>query len=223
MKTFESVRESELRHQHALITRGNNSLNAGGLKDYEEVAWKRLIADCHTYVENIDEVTTISIGATTNSLINAIQKAYQFHLNDYWQDFDRFIDEYVTGLTPDGKPRNGAFFGQSQCLLLGVGPEELSCFKGRNPMSNETGDLFRKLINNNYGTNIPMAGVVDQARSDWEAVAFGDDVEAKDRALMTLKEAQRDAGILQNGGTYYLLATDKNYQDAKSRCSGKNI
>ena len=222
MRTFEEIQERMIASRNSIMQRAMQDLEKGGLKDWEERAAYITIQECQSNIENIGEVTTIEIGAETNSLIKAIQTAYRFHLTDYWQNFERFIDNYVSGLTPDGERRNGAYFGQSQCLELGVGINELLCFKGRDPMNSETGDLFRQIVNANCGTNIPMSGVEQQALQEYESVAFGDDEIAKAQALIHLKEVQRDSGTLRNGGTYYTLATDQNYQDAKAICTGLN-
>lgn len=223
MKTFEEIQESIKATEVSIMQRAMQTLEESGLEDYEERAANITIQECQSNIENIEEVATIEIGAETNALIKSIQTAYQFHLVDYWQDFERFVDKYVTGLTPDGKFKSGAYFGQSQCLTLGVGINELICFKGRNPMSGETEDLFRQIVNSNCGTNIPMSGVAQQALQDYESVAFGDDEMAKAQAFIHLKEVQRDSGLLRNGRSYYTLATDQNYQDAKAICTGRNL
>lgn len=223
MRTFEEIQEMIKSHKTELIQRNMQKLAKGGLMDFEERAAKELIQKCQSYIENIEEVTTIEIGVETNSLITAIQNAYKIHLFDYWHNFEKFIDEYVTGLTSNGNLKNGTYFGQRQCYTLGVGIKELMCFKGHDPMSSETCDLFRQIVNANYGTNIPMSGVEQQALQDFESVAFKDDEMAEAQALIHLKEVQRDSGTLRNGGTYYILATDQNYQDAKAMCMGRNL
>lgn len=223
MKTFEEIKESMKSNKIFIMQRAMQDLKNGGLRDFEEKAAKMTIQDCQSYIENIEEVATIEIGAETNSLIEAIQTAYKFHLTDYWQNFERFIDEYVLGLTPNGEPKNVAYFGKSQCLKLGVGISDLLCFKGRSPMSSEACDLFKQIVNGNYGTNIPMSGVEQQALQDYEAVAFGDDEIAKAQAFIHLKEIQRDSGALRNGGTYYILAANQAYQDAKAMFTGRNL
>jgi len=199
------------------------SLEHGGLSDLEANAAHKTIRNCQSNIENIDEVTAIEIGAETNSLINAIQAAYKIYLTEYWQDFEGFINNYVAGVTPDGERKSGAFYGQFQCMELGVGVNDLLCFKGRDPMHDEAGDLFRQVINANYGTNIPMSGIEQQALQNYRAVAFGDDEMAKAQALMQLREIQRDSGTLRNGVIYYTLATDQSYQQAKDICSGKQL
>ena len=223
MKTFDEVKAFVKAAQSTTMESAIEKLKNDDLKDFEERAYNSVVQNCQKNIENIEEVTTIEIGATTNSLIRSIQKAYQFHLEDYYQNFEGFIDDYVVGIAPDGSLKNGAYFGQAQCFELGIGVNELLCFKGRNPMLDETGDLFRQTINANYGTNIPMASDAKQALQKYEAVAFGDDEEAKDQVFIHLKEVQRDSGILRNGGEYYILANDQAYQEAIERCSERSI
>lgn len=224
MKTFEEKKEGILQSKKALIHRCSQELKNKGLKDFEKKALNMVIRDSQIYLDNIDEVTTINIGATTNSVINSIQTAYKHHLVDYWQDFKSFADKYIVGMTEDGNFKRGSFFAQHECYSLGIGIKELAtCFEGRDPMKAEAGNLFRQLINANYGTNIPMEGVEQQALNDYGAVAFGSDPVAKDKAFVHLKEVQRDAGSLQNGGDYYLLVTNNEYQEAKTRLAGKKL
>lgn len=224
MRTFEEIKETEKYTCIRTMQKAMQELEKGGLKKFEEEANKQVIQNCQSKIENIDEVTTIEIGAVTNSLIESMQTAYSYHLTDYWSDFEKFIDKYVLGLTPDGKLKDGPYFAKSQCYDLGVGINELLCFKGKDPMSGKTGDLFRQIINTNYGTNIPMSGIEEQALQDYNAVAFGDDEIAKAKAFVHLREIQRDSGSLRNGlGNYHLLANDQAYQDAKAICAGKTL
>lgn len=72
---------------------------------------------------------------------------------------------------------------------VGIGTY-LLCFKGHDPMSDETGELFRQAINDNYGTNIPMSGVERQALKDYKIVEYGNDEIAKTQAFIHLKEIQ---------------------------------
>ena len=224
MRTYDDVKKGLLLEKKSLMNRCIQALEKGGVKDFEVVALNSVIGDCQEYIDNIDEVTTIEIGGTTNSIISGIQSAYKLYLNDYWQNFEKFADEYIIGLTPEGNFKNGSFFAQSQCYQLGIGISELaSCFKGKDPMSNEAADDLKKLVNYSYGTNIPMAGVEQQALQEYQSVAFSFDQAAKDKAFVNLKEVQRDAGSLKNGGTFYLLATNQDYQEAKARLEQKNL
>lgn len=212
-----------IRNRESIIQTTKQELERTDLKDYEREALKRTIQECQSNIENIEEVTTIEIGATTNDLIDAIQKEYQANTGEYGELFERFINSRITGLTPDGKHKEGLYIGQSACLELGINDQDLMCLKGQIPVEGKTEDIIRQLVNANYGTNIPLSGVVEQAQRDYDSVKYREDEVAKAKALMHLKEVQRDAGILRNGGAYYTLTTDQTYQDAKAICSGKTL
>lgn len=221
MITFEQLKDN-LKKAHMGIIKLENEKREKGY--FDKTASDMIIQKSQSYIENIEEVAAIEIGAETNSLIEAIQTAYQRNSTEYWQNFEKFIDEYVLGLTSEGKLKSGFYLGQNQCLSLGItSVNDLLCFKGRDPMKAETCDLFRQFVNNNYGTNIPMSGVEQQAKQDYEAVASGKDEIAKAQAFIHLKEVQRDSGKLKNGGFYYILSSDKNYQDAKTICAGRSL
>ena len=170
MKTFEEIKENIKKSNISLMQQTMQKLEQGGLKDYEKASANMIIRECQSVIENIDEAATIEIGAQTNSLIKSIGLAYTAHLNEYWQNFEEFINKYVLGLTPDGKEIPGMYLGRSACLELGVGIKELSCFKGISPTSKEAGDLFRNVI-----------------------------------------------------GSYFLLATNQDYQNAKAMCTGRKL
>lgn len=223
MKTFEEIKENIKKSEISLMQQTMQKLEQGGLMDYEKASANMIIRECQSVIENIDEAATIEIGAQTNSLIKSIGLAYTAHLNEYWQNFEEFINKYVLGLTPDGEKIPGTYLGQSQCLELGVGIKELSCFKGISPTSKEAGDLFRNVINANYGTNIPMSGIEEQALQNYNAVASGNDEIAKAQAYVHLMEVKRDSGALMNGGSYFLLATNQDYQNAKAMCTGRKL
>ena len=212
MRTFEEFKSSILRAKHNLMSRCQYEIKAGRLDDDEERVRRMVIRNRQLYIDNIDEVTTINIGATTNSLIRTIQKAYQQHSTDYLENFERFATEYIVGIIDNGEIKRQSQFVNSSgnCNKLGIGVDELAtCFKGKSPMDNESGDFFRQLINLNYGTNIPMAGVQEQLLKDWKTSVYyesGSDQKTKDTAFVKLREAQRESGLLQNGGDYYLLA-----------------
>ena len=212
MKSFEKV-------QSDLIAIGSMICSQKDGSDNSNSIFKQLKDE----IDNAEEITTIEIGASTNALIEAIKKAYRHYLYDYWHDFDKFMNEYIIGITPDGKYKSGTHYGTYECLLLGIGIEELSCFRGKNPLCAGTCNFFRDIVNANFGTNIPMSGVEYQAMNNYKDVIFSNDTEAKDKALICLREVQRNSGSLKYDGEYHLLSTDKEYQDAKARCSGSHI
>ena len=219
MKNFEKVQSDLSTYMKSMVYTKIRTLENSG-KSNEETIKERLIKNYLRQIENIEEIATIEIGYSTNKLIRVIQRAYKYYFDEYWQDFDNFMEKHIIGVTPDGKLLSGERFGTYECLLLGLGIEELSCFKGKDPLSDGTCNLFRSYINANYGTNIPMAGVEHQALNNYKEVAFRSDSEAKDKAFVKLREVQRDSGALKLGGEYHLLSTDKAYQEAKARTYG---
>lgn len=221
MKTFEERKEEIKANQERIMQQAMEKIKNGNLNDWDEGVEKNIIIERQRNIENIDEVTTIDIGAETNSLIEQIKTQYEMHLVDYYQDFERFINEYIFGLNPDGKPKDRATSGKFLCMSLGVGANELLCFKGKNPMKGETGDLFKQTVNHIYGTNIPMSDIENQAHQAYKEAAYSGDELEKAQAFMHLREIQRDAGKLKNGGSYHLLAYDQLYQEAKAICTGR--
>lgn len=219
MRTYDEVQKRMKDQFLTLMQRYMKELENGGLADTE--ATKRTIKAVRSYLENIDEVTAIEIGAQTNSLIEEIRKEYLLNPDYYYQNFEGFIDDII-GLTKDGKPKPGAGHSQEPCLLLGVGINELQLFKGESPIGNKSADLFKQIINANYGTNIPTSSVEQQALQDYEAIPSRDEI-PKAQAYVHLSEIRRDAGKLKNGGTYNLLANNKAYQEAKAKCAGRQL
>lgn len=218
MKTFDEIKEGIKENKMYTMQSCMQSIASGTLSEEEKNAYNKVISECQSYIDNIDEVAIIEIGADINDLIGCIQKAYKFHLNAYWDNFEKFISDYVIGVNPDGR---AMAFGSDLCYELGIDASDLLCFKGCNPMSAEAGDLFKQSVNSKCGTNIPMSGVEEQALKEYETLAFSDDELEKSKAYVRLKEIQRDSGLLKNGSTYYILENNQAYQKAKSECSGR--
>lgn len=220
MRTFEELKKMIETSQVEMM----QVIEKGKLYNvYNDGYCKRVIQECKAYLDNLDEVTTIEIGASTNEIIDAIKSAYQFDSVAYWQDFEKFISDYIVGLTPDGNLTRGLYLGYCPCHKLGVGVNELLCLKDQSPIFYNFGDSFRKMINDHYGTNIPMAGIEQQALYDFESARLSDGSEYDIEAFVRLKELQRDSGSLKIGGSYYILATDQMYQDVKAKCRGKKL
>ena len=223
MRTFNEVKELEFRNQCLIMERMRLKLKTGELHNTEVIGAKGLLQKSENNINNMDEVTRIKIGAATNSLISAIQRVYKYRAIDYNNQFERFMSEYIIGVTPDefigSVYKSNRFIEQSDCYILGITLEDLMIFKGRNPLSTSICDDFRNLVNINFGTSIPMAGVEEQAFNDY----LDANVEETNKAFVHLRELQRDSGTLYFGGSYHLLAADKEYQIAKARCAESNI
>ena len=209
MKTFDELKAEELKNYTYHINRMNNELTQGGLKDHEVETNKTVIGNFQTYVDNIDEVVTIDIGAGVNGLIDDIQKQYKAHVSYYWASFEKFVDEYLS---------KNYYYN-----LLGMNINDLLGFEGRDPMNDETCDFFRQFANSKCGTNIPMAGTLEQAEKEYAEAYMSGDETAIDETYVHFAEVQRDSGKLKNGSDYNLLAVNQQYQEAKARCSEKNL
>lgn len=178
-------------------------------------------------INNIDEVARIEIGALTASLIEAIKTAIRYHRDDYEKDFNRFCFDYIGVFGVDNNKPKGPLYADVECRLLGISIDDLSCLKNSNPEDESFGDKLRELINLNMGTNIPMAGVEEQANRDYLLALDSGDPARIDKEFVALREIQRDSGTLRikpvgapNGDsrycTYYVLAKDEVYQRSKN-------
>ena len=212
MKTFEELQEGIKTERISLIKDTMEGLEKSNLDVYTRGAMNRAIEEYKRDIDNIEEIAIIDIGAAANTFIRGMQTVYQAHSNDYFQNFEKFIDDYVIG---------GDLLTEAR-LTLGVDRDELLCFKGRNPMSNETGDLFRKIVNANFGTNIPMSNDEQEALQAYENVDRNDKFAAAE-AFVRFKEIERDSGALKVGGHYYPLVSDEKYQEAKDICQKKSL
>ena len=220
MKKFEDVKQSVILHIEDVINEQNQELAKKDLPDLERRISEGILQDCQGLLENIDECTVIEIGNRTNKLIKGLQTAYKDHQNDYFKRFEYFLDEYVVGLDSDGNAKYGRHTATEECYCLGIGVDDLLLFKGKDPFDSEVCDQFKKLINANFGTNIPMADVEEQVRKEFKETIG---TEEHDKAFVHLREVERDSGELMHWGLYYPLALDDEYQEAKSRCSGMKL
>lgn len=212
MKTFEEIQEGIKTVRISSIKEAMEELEKSNLDVYARSAKNRAIEEYKRDIDNIEEIAIIEIGASANNFIRGMQTAYQAHPNDYSQNFEKFIDDYVL---------SGGLL-QKERGTLGIGKDELLCFKDRNPMSNETGDLFRQIVNANFGTNIPMSNDEQEALQAYENVDRKDKL-ATAEAFVHLKEIERDSGALKTGESYYPLVSDELYQEAKAICQREAV
>ena len=139
-------------------------------------------------------------------------------------NFENFIDKYVLEVSQGNHRRPKMMMSCAEASHnLGIKYEDIQCFKDQDPRKDEAADIFKQIINDNYGTNIPMSEVRNQAYDDYEKVALSGDKVSEANALIHLKEIQRDDGALKNGLIYYTLATDEDYQEAKRICSVNQV
>lgn len=223
MKTYAEIKDLELKNLYSKMAQATKRLEEGNYNgNHQQKGEEMIIKDYSTYIDNIDEVVAFKIGQATNSLIKGFQEAYKAYNNEYFKNFSDFVDKYIRGIAPDGTMKNGMFYCQSECYFLGIGINELLCFKENDPLQEETGDLLRTIVNANYGTKIPMASEVKQAETELANIAFSENKYSADEydvAFIRAKEIQFNSGNkgLNVLSPECLLATDEAYQRAIAR------
>ena len=223
MKTFENFKAETLATQERIKNNFASKLNTEGLTDNYARAWTMGFKEYENNIKNIDELAVIKLGSTTNGLISAIRRNYKNHFSEYWDTFENFINNYIIGKTQDGQIIPGSDASAvDACRELGITLEDLMCFKGHDPLSDEMCDAFRQYININFGSNIPLSSVERKAEENYFSLPYNADEAEKDKAYLHFKEIQRDSGQLCKYGNYYFLADNKCYQDAKARCAERN-
>ena len=90
---------------------------------------------------------------------------------------------------------------------------DLLCMKGFNPIIDEVDNIFRQYVNNNLGTNIPMAEEVRQAEAEWNKVPYDDN----DKEFVHLCEVFHSAGVYHDFyfSDYMILSINEEYLQAK--------
>lgn len=219
MKTFDEVKLDMSKFSTRLLTEYQGKLNQPGISEFEQTVANKVVASLQSNLDNIDEVTTIKIGSEVNSLIKYIQYAYSREGSDYHNQFEKFMERWVLGeYDRDGNKKPGPA-AVDYVYSLGITGEDLQCLKGTIPIEKEFGDVLRQRVNAVMGTNIPMAGVEETALREYQNASE----ENKAQAFVTLKEVQRDSGSLRNGNSYYPLANNQAYQEAKANISGRTM
>ena len=225
MKTFEGFKADALALEEHTRDYVAGLLSEEGLADHYIKGYTQALNEQKNKIKNIDELAVIKLGATTNNLIDVIKREYKRHMTEYWGNFEKFITDYIIGKTPDGHfiPGSNAA-GREDCEILGITLEDLMCFKGHDPLSDEMCDAFRQYININFGSNIPLSSAVRKAEEDFNAVLFKPDSAERDDIYIRAQEIARDSGAKRSDPvTYHFLADNKYYQEAKERSAKRNI
>ena len=219
MKTFDEVKADIVSFNSKLISQYQEKIVQSGVSDFDKNVANKVIQTAQNNIDNIDEVTTIKIGSEVNSLIKYIQYGYSREGSEYHNQFDKFMEKWVLGeYDREGNKKPGPA-AVDYVYSLGITGEDLQCLKGTIPIKREFGDELRQRVNAVMGTKIPMSGVEENALKEWENATD----ETKEQAFVTLKEVQRDSGSLRSGNTFYTLANNQMYQEAKSHISGRTI
>lgn len=225
MKTFEGFKADALALEEHTRDYVAGLLSKDGLKEHEIRGYTQALNEQKNKIKNIDELAVIKLGATTNNLIDVIKHEYKRHITEYWGNFEKFITDHIIGKTPDGHfiPGSNAA-GRDDCKILGITLEDLMCFKGHDPLSDEICDTFRQYININFGSNIPLSSVVRKAKEDYHALPIDAEQAVKDDVYIRAQEIARDSGTKRSDSvTYHFLADNKYYQEAKERSVKRNI
>lgn len=221
MRTYEEVKGNIIKNERRTIQYQNSRLNDAEASDFDKEIATSVIKECQLYIDNVDEVTIIDIGADVNSLVKAIQQYYGLHISEYYGNFEYFMRSYIMGLASP-EPRDGylALAGESECLDLGISFEDLKIFEGKSPFDDEVVNAFIEHVNRNFNTEVPRIGVYEEARKRYNDVAFSEDERTRAEALIALREVQKNGGYLRTGGEYYIEAKDEDLKDAKAICEG---
>ena len=214
MRTFEEVKKSLSHSICNLITKTISDIEDaekyGKVERIKEL--KEELQKLESYIANIDEVLTISIGNIAYKILDEFQKNIKKYPMDFYNNFYNIVRTWYT-FSPISV----------ELGFLDIKISDLECFKSMN--YTEAIAKFIELMNSNFGTNIPLPGAIDEALNEYYEKSINGDEKEKAQAFMNLREIQRDSGLLEiDDGTYLdftLLATDESYQQAKEICSSK--
>lgn len=210
MKTIDEIKMEIVNTNNTKIYLAQKQLSRTDLRDFDKSAYEYSIKASQDQINYIDEAAVIDIGEITNRFIQNLQTQFQLNLNIYFTDFERIASGVMkkTGIDK----------------ILGLNIDDLQCFKGQNPYDSNVTDMFKGIINANFGTNIPFNGVAEKAANDYKNVLFSDETDEvqKAEAFVRLREIQRDSGLIKyNFNLAPLLSLDMKYQEAKSLCESR--
>lgn len=224
MKTYEEVKQSVLNERYWRV----KSIEEWYEKEEKtpEVinAKLRKGEEFRNDIQFIDETTTFEIGRSINWIIKGLEETCQVNSGLYFSNYEQVISDVLLqhGMTNAPLTFQGSFspsfFGRikSECDLLGITVDDLICLKGTNPITDYTfGDPLRLRTNQIMGTNIPMAGELENA-------------EKKDTATMTDEEfyqnyVERLELAHAAGEGYKHLELNEKYLEAKNNISGRSM
>lgn len=234
MRTFEEVQDDIVVELLNNISSAEDRINSGKINSNVIHYTRDYCKKWENAIENSEEATKGKIGTCTNDIIKEMQKLYKDDMRSYFQNFDSLISRKLLALDNSGNRVNlknwGKVFGEErdigrvfrQASYLGIEFKDLLCFKGRDPYSAEACDSFKNLINQNFGTTIPMTGEVKMAEEAYDSIPVTDSY-AKAEAFIKMKEMERDEGGYSIANSVCtILSTDQAYLDAKALCGGRS-
>lgn len=92
MKTFEEIKSDITKFNMRLLTEYQEKLNQPGISEFDQIVANKVVTNAQRNLDNIDEVTTINIGSEVNGLIKQIQYAFSKDGSDYFNQFDKFME-----------------------------------------------------------------------------------------------------------------------------------
>lgn len=228
MRTFEDVEKNVVARLSDRIKEKEQEINSGKL-DSGVAYWNNeFCKQWASGIENSEESAKIEIGKDTNDIIKEMKFLQDMYFHQYYEKFDSLIREKMFALDNNMRPidhkewsKNCIGRVQDQIYRLGIKFEDLLCFKGSANLS-EAGDLFRNLVNQNFGTTIPMTGELEAAEQTYSEADFDSYEQAE--AYVKCCEMKRDAGLMVDSASdfYYTLNTDQRYLDAKELCGSRS-
>ena len=234
MRTFEEVQDGIVYELLNKISSTENRINSGEVDSNAIPPTRDYCKKWKNAIENSEEATKGKIGTCTNDIIKEMQKLCEEDMHSYFQNFDSLISRKLLTLDNFGNcvnPENwNKVFGEErgigrvsrQVSSLGIEFKDLLCFKGRDPHSAEACDSFKNLVNQNFGTTIPMTGEVKMAKEAYDSIPVTDSY-AKAEAFIRMKEMERDEdGYSMTNDLCTILSTNQAYLDAKALCGGRN-
>jgi len=223
MRTFEEIRGYLLKENQRFLRGHEMKLAEGNLNDFDRQIEQRIIANTKTAVENIDEVAMIEIGGAAKTLVSQVKNAVMSNPVDFYRNPTLFLDSKVRGIREDGSPMRGQYWGQQQCMQLGINTKELYDIFGKDPLSANTEANFINYVNTQFGTQVPTEAELRHAEERYKEARKSGNESLIAEATVNMLECARNAGRTRNGGIYYPLAQNETYLSAKQIMSGRSL
>ena len=205
MRSFDEIKNNVMIYNLKLVTEKYKELRRENITEEEKNEIRKVMKQMQDNIDNIEEITIITIGSEINKFITLIQDNYWDNRDDYYNNFDNFLD---ICFSLNSKEEN----------YLGITKKDLDCLKGSNPIQKGFGDVLRIQTNEILNTNIPLDGVRDELLKNW----LNATKEEEDEAYIKFVEAQRDSGNRKQGDDFYPLFSSCSYIAAKNRILKKN-
>ena len=214
MKTFNDIRNSLVVSFEGKIDELKNT-NDDSVSQFKTPL---LIDRYKNYIDNIDEITEIEIGAIVKYIIEKVKEACSRFPTQF---FSHFKEPVALCLEKNKKAVEDVY------TILDISLDDLAeYFQGKNPSDKEVQDQFIEFVNFTLGTRIPKIGVEEEAMSRYlnllkssthDSSSVGEQQTSVDIACAYcyLKDIQIASGTAKLGGVYSYRASDKEYLQHK--------